>query len=834
MRTCALTLLLTACACVWASEEARLARDGKALMPVMTAEKASERVRKAAGDLADVLGKMSGAKFEVTSGDGTNGIAVGVADDFPKLALKDKLTVKGVADREAYVLRSHPRGLHVIGATDLAVEDAVWDLLWRFGFRQFFPGKTWEVIPSAPDLRIAVDDLQRPDYYARRIWYGFGPWDYSKEPYEEWCLRNRARLGFELRTGHAYDGLIRANKAAFEKNPEFYGLLKGERKSSKLCIGNPDLRKLIVSHALRTLEEEPEADSISMDPSDGGGWCECEPCAKLGSVTDRALTLANEVADAVSQKHKGKFVGMYAYSYHSPPPNIRVHPNVIISVACGFIKGGFTVDQLVSGWQAKGAAIGIREYYSVNTWDRDMPGKARGGNLDYLARTIPDFHAKGARFLSSESSDNWGPNGLGYYVAARLLWDVDEAKRAPELVDDFLTRAFGPAKAPMAEFYKLLDASKPWLVFDDLLGRMYRHLAEAKKLAPAPEIHARINDLILYARYVELYGAYADAKGEARQPAFEALIRHAYRMRKTMMVHTKALYRDLVSRDKNVSIPEGATWDVPEGKNPWKSSEPFSEPELTKFVTDGIAHHPLAEINFRPVKFSEDLVPATKLNLPEVKLGQLPAGRGLRAFYTWVSQAPSAVELKVTGGLIAHYRDRGNVKIDLWQIGGASETGERETHVAHDESVPPDGVERTVKLRAKETGLHKVTLNDGNDLTLVSWAPGTLMTILSTLDSPAQLGSRWDLCFYVPKGTKVVGLYADGLGSIQDGSGKTVFTFDGHKAGFHSLPVAPGQDGALWRFVNSTGTRRLMTVPPCLARSGAELLLPREVVEPQP
>ncbi|MBM4086202.1 MAG: hypothetical protein FJ272_15570, partial [Planctomycetes bacterium] len=131
MRTCALTLLLTACACVWASEEARLARDGKALMPVMTAEKASERVRKAAGDLADVLGKMSGAKFEVTSGDGTNGIAVGVADDFPNLALKDKLTVKGVADREAYVLRSHPRGLHVIGATDLAVEDAVWDLLWR-------------------------------------------------------------------------------------------------------------------------------------------------------------------------------------------------------------------------------------------------------------------------------------------------------------------------------------------------------------------------------------------------------------------------------------------------------------------------------------------------------------------------------------------------------------------------------------------------------------------------------------------------------------------------------------------------------------------------------
>lgn len=184
MRTCAIVLaVIWVCGGNVASEEVRLAQNAKALMAVVTAEKASERVRKAVGDLADVLGRLSGAKFEVTTGDGANGIAVGVADDFPNLALKDKLTVKAFADREAYVLGSHRNGLHVVGATELAVEDAVWDLLWRLDYRQFFPGKTWEVIPSAPDLHIAVDDLQRPDYYARRIWYGFGPWDYNKEPY---------------------------------------------------------------------------------------------------------------------------------------------------------------------------------------------------------------------------------------------------------------------------------------------------------------------------------------------------------------------------------------------------------------------------------------------------------------------------------------------------------------------------------------------------------------------------------------------------------------------------------------------------------------------------
>src|SRR4029079_16711286 len=99
-----------------------------------------------------------------------------------------------------------------------------------------------------------------------------------------------------------------------------------------------------------------------------------------------------------------------------------------------FIKGGNTLNDLLAGWQKQGATLGIREYYSVNTWDRDLPGKARGGTPAYLARTIPEFHAKGARFLSAESSDNWGPNGLGYYLAARLMWDVAEAKTADAMV----------------------------------------------------------------------------------------------------------------------------------------------------------------------------------------------------------------------------------------------------------------------------------------------------------------------------------------------------------------------------------------------------------------
>jgi hypothetical protein len=789
-------------------------------MPVVVSNAASDRVKAAAATLAEYLARISSAKIKVTGGDGTTGLAVGLASDFPKLGLAGQFSVGSIDDREHYLLKSHARGVHVIGATEAAVEHAVWDLLYRLGHRQFFPGRTWEVIPQTPDVSIAVNSDQRPDYRARRIWYGFGLWDHNRRPYEQWCVRNRAVLGFNLRTSHAYQGIISANRKAFDANSEFYGLLNGKRTSTKICIGNPKLRALVVAHAIRYFAKHPEADSISMDPSDGGGWCQCDRCGALGSISDRALTLTNAVAQGVNGRFKGKYVGMYAYSQHSPPPNIRVHPNVVISIATGFIRGGYTVDELIEGWAAKGATIGMREYYSVNMWSRNLPGAARGTNLKYLKRTIPHFHAKGARFMSAESGDCWGPCGLGYYLAARMLWDTGEAKNIDALVDDFLTRAFGPAGAPMGELYRLIDGANRPLLCDDLLARMYRLLDKARGLADTPEIRARIGDLILYTHYVELFRDYRSAKGAARQAAFERLIRHTYRMRGTMMVHSKALYRDLVRRDRKVTIPAAAEWGVAEGKNPWKSSKAFSESELKGLLAAGIARYRVAQI--KGAEFGMELVPAAPLKLRKVVPGSAGShGRGVQTFYTWVDKPPATIALKVTGGLIAHYRDRGDAKVDLWR-------GERRVAGG---TTAPDGVERTIVLRAKQTGLHKITVSDGNDATRVRWDAGMPVTIMSSRREPANLATRWSLYFYVPKGTKTVGLFADGAGTLQDGAGNTVFEFDGRKPGFHSIPVPKGKSGNLWKFHQCTGKRILLTVPPFLARSETELLLPKKVVD---
>ena len=808
-----------------ADSSAQLARQGLPVLKVVHSQSATSSTRKSAQNLAELLSRIVGTTFQVDVGDGESGIAVGTTGDFPHGRGELPLVAKD-DEREWYLLQSHARGLVVIGTTDLAVEHAVWDLLYRLGYRQFFPGSHWEVVPHEPDLAIAINTIERPSYYSRHIWYGFGPWDYAREPYLDWCRKNRATQGIELHTGHTGEKLRAQYDQVFREHPEYLALVNGQRSSDKFCISNPQLRQLIVDHALEHFAAHPESDSLSVEPSDGLGWCECPECAKLGTPSTRAVIMANTVASVVDEKYPGKRFGMYAYGGHVAPSAIDVHPRLVVSVATAFGSAGLSFTGLMQGWQQRGATLGIREYFAVSQWDRDVPGgnsAARGADLAYLTRTIPEFYENGARFFSAESSDNWGLCGLGYYLASRMLWDVREAtpERVRELRQDFLDRAFGPASVPMDRFYQLIDGSRRPLLSEDLLGRMYRALSEARHLAQGRgDVLMRLDDLVLYTRYVELWFAYSHSTGELRQANFERLIRHAFRMRGTMMVHTLALYRNLPIVDQQVRVPAEAVWNVPEDKNPWKSSQLFTSEEIEAFVSEGITRNHLLE--FETVSFSDDLVPAVPLQLPEVKPGTF--GLYFRSdanLLTWAEAAPRGYSFQVKAGLI--YGRLGNARLALYP------RDELKGLAVADVAIEPNKQPHAVTLRTTVRGLQRLHLSDGGDATEIDWPMGAPLTIRSDPSQPATLHGRWTLYFYVPRGTQVIGGFSDGIGHLLGPNGRAVHSFSGVPEYFN-VPVPAGQDGKLWCFHHGKGRRLLMTVPPYLARSGQELLLPREVV----
>src|SRR5690606_15772185 len=149
----------------------------------------------------------------------------------------------------------------------------------------------WEIMPSQPNLSIAVNAFEHPDYYSRRIWPGFGHLAENREPAAAWSARNRAVAGINLRTGHASDASNHRHKPQFAAHPEYLT----SPGSKEFCVSNPGLQQLVIKDALAQIEKNPALQSISLDPSDGGGW-ETEGACRDGeiykSVTDRAISLA--------------------------------------------------------------------------------------------------------------------------------------------------------------------------------------------------------------------------------------------------------------------------------------------------------------------------------------------------------------------------------------------------------------------------------------------------------------------------------------------------------------------------------------------------------------
>jgi hypothetical protein len=374
----------------------------------------------------------------------------------------------------------------------------------------------------------------------------------------------------------------------------------------------------------------------------------------------------------------------------------------------------------------------------------------------------------------------------------------------------------------MGRFYTLITGEKVRRPGSDLVGRMYRALAEAReKAAGKPEVLARIDDLIQYTRYAELHHRQS-LSGDPEQR--KQMITYIYRIRKTMMIHAYGLWARLVGQ-KAAGDPAFAL----------KSEAPVTEAEILTFLKDGIANNQPVEMGFTPVAFSQDYVPAATLMLAEGPAGSFPSNpQDRHTYYIWVDKAPTTVVMNVTVKKVWNLRPH---KITLHSPQEVSLNAVAESGI-----VKPDGTTYTVALKTPYDGLHRVEVTDGGDYTRMDFPEGMPVMVPSGMDTPScQTFFRggWTLSFYVPKGTKVVGGWAARVaawaprisGTLRDADGNVAVDFGKLEEGWFNAPVPPGQDGRLWTFRESQGMRQLMTVPPCLALSGKELMLPREVVE---
>jgi hypothetical protein len=802
-----------------------LAEDGHALLKIVISEKASERTVAVAAELAQYLQRITGAEFEVGAGDGTTGIVLGTLAEFPDAALDEPLTIRnGFDGREAYAIRSEGERLRLIGATDRGVSHAAFALLEHLGCRWFFPAPEWEVIPQQRTLRVALDATSRPALLARRIWYGYGYFSDPHTPadragasgdYFAWARHNRMDQSFSVYCGHAWQSIIADHHDVFESHPEYLALVQGKRQGEQLCVSHPEVRRLAVAWALDYLAKHPEADMVSMEPSDGDGQCECEACRQLGSISDRAFGLANEVARAVAQKHPGKLVGLYAYNEHCEPPTFDLEPNVYVQLTAGFIRGQYSFDELAELWPQRCGNLGFYEYFSVWLWDFDRLPGGRAADLAYLQQQIGRYAAGGATSLDCESGNNWGPHGLGYYLANRLMWDPQIDVEA--LQTDFYQQAFGPAAAPMRRYYERFNPGNKPLMSQHLIGLGFRDVEEATRLAAGrPDVLKRLEHIQQYLRYVHLRWQYdrAQAPQDKERWTLE-VVKHAYRTRYSYMNHWEAIRQGWL-------MPAAGEYHKPEwlGDNPPWAADAYTAAETAAAFREGLEYFQPEEVDEQ--RFSSDLVPVGWDVAADPPASMQSYQGSVR--YAFYSSRGEPLEFTTVTGTIAWYRDRAPARWEIVDRDGRRIDGGR---------LPLDGQEHSLHCEVPTAGLYYLQFDDSAAGWSLKVDAGRVATVeLEAGRGFAHAGWMQPMVFYVPKGTRELQYYWSGGPHLVHGPDGRILREVDQSGAFIRIPVSPGDDGRVWSFSQiALGHLWFFNAPNLLAASPAALLVPRELAK---
>jgi hypothetical protein len=181
------------------------------------------------------------------------------------------------------------------------------------------------------------------------------------------------------------------------------------------------------------------------------------------------------------------------------------------------------------------------------------------------------------------------------------------------------------------------------------------------------------------------------SRSDNSQQSYETLLKFVYAIVESEMAHSLSAWR--ARPPSGLSLPSGSSFSIAADVDPLKiaARREFNTTgaALRQFRNDALLANP--PLPFEALEFGEligvaddddVLVDASWLDTPSIQF------RSRVTLYFYVEQ-PGTVQLLVQGGLIAHYRDRGPVKLSLY----AQQNQLVEEPVDQDlETAVPDGV----------------------------------------------------------------------------------------------------------------------------------------------
>ena len=778
----------------------------------------------AAQDAAQTLKKMTGRDFAVAQA-AASGIRLSLqgSPDAPPDAAK----LLAGKSREAFLIRSDEKTLHISAATPSGLSHGLYFYLEQLGVRFLFPNDNWTIIPKREDIQIKIDRVVAPDFRSRDFFGtgGFGPRtpiDPKLEMASRWATwKRRNRFGEEyFLGGHSGEAFNAAHKDILLKNPEYLAKVDGKyvpwSLSAKLNVANADAVKLYVDWSVERFRkaraEDPNYFAVSVDPADSGGHCNSDECRKIGdgSASDMVFYVANETAKAVRKEFPDGWVSLLAYNAHAAVPSLELEPNIYVKVVpYAFQRTGLSAEELIKAWGKKVKRMSVYDYWAITDWAHNQP------SFNYLhtpASKLRGWKANNIEGFRGESTFSAGAMGIGWYVASRLMWDTQADEKA--IVEEWYDLSFGAAQAPMKRMLERWALG--YQMNANQLGMAFIDLGEARTLAANDgAVMARLDDYAKYLHYLRLWLEFQSVTDSpARLAAARNVLAWMWDIYDSTMVQTvRTSQLILVRYAKDPALK--AEFDYKKPNAPfWKNVQAPSREKLDALLLEGARVYPVL---FQPASYAlNSLKPLAAGAQAEEWVGA-PARFGTAEFA--ILRGPGAAPVELLTGA-----DSNTARVTISRIGDEKNATQFDFKANDWAALPIPELPGVYRVRIQPTKTFSYNLRA---------KPQAHLTALESVEVRAPKAATY---FYVAPGQKTVALQTPGLNA------KTPITvFDGDNrpvelnAGMLKIIAVPaGQDGKIWTLRGHGGNRNqkvvLLNGPRVYGFSKSGMLVPANPV----
>jgi hypothetical protein len=530
-----------------------LVKDGVGRAPIVLSDDAPPLTRRAAGELAAYLEKISGAKPAVIEGlpqpIPRHAIWVGyqpvLEKLFPKIdfafshpeeilvaANKDHLVIAGRDRWDPDHLVAEVRDERIVGKQqEYGTVNAVYTFLHdQLGVRWLWPGELGEDFVEKETIALAPFEYRyHPQIRARGGVFHFsalGNRGYGRS--HQWTRRQRLQLdSLHQPGGHAFGDwwgrFHQQHRDYFALQPD--GTRSGfpSPKNAKLCQSNPAVWAQWLRDVEAQLKRDPTQTVFSGAPNDGwySGHCVCQKCSAWDhpdgeprmfhwkgthrehvALSDRHVTFANQLARRLAARYPERDYHVLMLSYgHSRPVPVEAVPadNVIIASVANFYGRTHLKD--------RGSSRGTTHREQFAGWGKLAPQlmwRPNTGSPAGWQQGLPDLSVRQTiddlRFVAEHRCigiyidsvwEHWATQGPQYYLMAQLAWDPEQDAEA--VLDDYYRRGFGPAAEEVRTYFTLLERARMAFVAEHGYSAGVRMLPElyTEDLLAEAEAHLR-------------------------------------------------------------------------------------------------------------------------------------------------------------------------------------------------------------------------------------------------------------------------------------------------------------------------------------------------------